>query len=88
MDHTTPTVTDPRVLEYPLMTSPFTVLAILTLYFLIVYRWGPAYMAERKPFNIKWILALYNLFQVLACAFLVQRVSHRVSIEPENCLEK
>lgn len=68
-------LTDKRVLAYPLMETPLPLLGLLTLYFLAVYRWGPGYMASRQPFNIKWILGLYNLFQVLACAFLVQRVS-------------
>lgn len=34
-----------------------------------------SYMENRKPFNLKWIIAAYNIFQVMACSYLVLNVS-------------
>lgn len=31
-------------------------------------------MEKRKPYNLKWLLAVYNLLQVMACCYLIHGV--------------
>ncbi|QQP57332.1 Elongation of very long chain fatty acids protein, partial [Caligus rogercresseyi] len=38
--------------------------AIILSYLLIVKVLGPAFMKNRAPFELKWPMRLYNLFQV------------------------
>lgn len=32
-------------------------------------------MENRNPYDIKWILAIYNLSQIIACFYLIYSVS-------------
>ncbi len=32
------------------------------------------YMEKRKPYNLKWLMAVYNLLQVVACCYLIHGV--------------
>ncbi|XP_050098185.1 elongation of very long chain fatty acids protein 1-like [Anopheles aquasalis] len=56
---------------YPLMASPVPSSIVIAIYLYFVYKYGPRYMENRKPFNLRWIIAAYNIFQVCACTFLV-----------------
>lgn len=40
-----------------------------------------SYMENRKPFNLKLIIAAYNIFQVMACSYLVLNVSLPTGIQ-------
>ncbi|KAG9510993.1 Elongation of very long chain fatty acids protein 4 [Fragariocoptes setiger] len=51
---------DPRVDNWPMMGSPFPTVAIFITYLLIT-RYAPAYMKDRKPFKLKYPLILYNM---------------------------
>ncbi|XP_075970164.1 very long chain fatty acid elongase 7-like [Anticarsia gemmatalis] len=57
--------------NWPLMGSPFPMLAITGLYLLYVLKIGPAHMKNRQPFNLKNIIVLYNVIQVIASAYMV-----------------
>lgn len=56
---------DPRVAHLPLVGSPFSVLAIVTAYVLFVKKWGPQWMSDRKPFEVKMLIRLHNVMQIL-----------------------
>ncbi|XP_075158039.1 very long chain fatty acid elongase 5-like [Haematobia irritans] len=56
---------DPRTRDLPISNSYASVLAILVIYVLFVKKIGPAFMAKRKPYNIRWLISLYNLVQVI-----------------------
>lgn len=45
-------------------------------------------MEKRKPYNLKGLLAVYNLVQVFACAFLIHGVSNRINYCLFNSLQK
>lgn len=34
------------------------------------------YMADRKPYDLKQIIKVYNIFQVVACSWLVMKVKY------------
>ncbi|CAG0920426.1 unnamed protein product [Notodromas monacha] len=54
-------ISDKRVKDWPLMSSPWPTLCIAFMYGTMV-RVGPKLMENQKPFELKWILVLYNLF--------------------------
>lgn len=57
------------------MCSPWPVLSIVILYLLFVTKFGPEVMKNRKPFNIKTIMLIYNLYQTISNAYIVSLVS-------------
>jgi len=62
---------DVRTVHLPLMSSPFIPLGIVAAYLMAVYIILPAYMMDRKPYNLKTVIATYNIFQVAACFILI-----------------
>ncbi|XP_018784064.1 PREDICTED: elongation of very long chain fatty acids protein 1 [Bactrocera latifrons] len=57
---------DPRVQHLPLVGSPLPVAVCLVAYLSFVLHYGPKWMENRKPFNLKYIMRVYNAIQVLA----------------------
>lgn len=47
-----------------LFSSPVYVTVILTTYMSFVLYWGPKFMKDREPFNLKYVIIIYNLIQV------------------------
>ncbi|TMW53725.1 hypothetical protein DOY81_001193 [Sarcophaga bullata] len=62
---------DKRFKAYPLMDKPWPMIAILIIYGLTALKWGPKFMAKRKPFKVDGIMKLYNVVQVLLNAWAV-----------------
>lgn len=63
------TIRDVRVDGLPFMSSIKPTLACLALYYNMVY-FGPRIMKNRQPFNLKWILVVYNLFITVLNAYI------------------
>ncbi|KAG9334099.1 hypothetical protein JZ751_009191 [Albula glossodonta] len=63
--------TDPRVRDYPLMQSPILMTAILLGYIFVMLYVGPRYMANRKPFQLKEAMIVYNFSMVAFNAYIV-----------------
>ncbi|XP_020808437.1 elongation of very long chain fatty acids protein AAEL008004 [Drosophila serrata] len=61
---------DPRTRDYPLMSSPFPTIAISLTYAYIVKVLGPKLMENRKPFELRKVLIVYNALQVAFSAWL------------------
>ncbi|XP_058806698.1 elongation of very long chain fatty acids protein AAEL008004-like isoform X3 [Phymastichus coffea] len=61
---------DKRTVGWFLMSSPFPTLIICLSYVYIVKVLGPKLMENRKPFQLKNVLIVYNFFQVLFSAWL------------------
>lgn len=57
-------VLDPRVADWLFMQSPWPTLQLTGIYLLAIYL-GPKLMRNRKPFENKIVLAIYNLALVL-----------------------
>ncbi|CAJ0965103.1 unnamed protein product [Ranitomeya imitator] len=62
---------DPRIGHYPLMHSPFLPGAILLGYVYFVLSLGPRLMANRKPFDLKPLMVVYNFSLVALSAYIV-----------------
>ncbi|XP_006009446.1 very long chain fatty acid elongase 1 [Latimeria chalumnae] len=63
--------TDPRLHSYPLMQSPFAMTAIILGYVYFVLSLGPWIMANRKPFDLKKLMVVYNFSMVALSTFIV-----------------
>ncbi|XP_022106344.1 elongation of very long chain fatty acids protein 4-like [Acanthaster planci] len=62
-------VADPRTKDWFLMDSPVPSYSLVMLYLMVVW-WGPRYMADRKPFDLKYIMMAYNLALVVLSAYM------------------
>ncbi|XP_053324778.1 elongation of very long chain fatty acids protein 1 [Spea bombifrons] len=62
---------DARIGHYPLMHSPFLPAAILLGYVYFVLSLGPRIMANRKAFDLKPLMVVYNFGLVALSAFIV-----------------
>ena len=60
-------IADDRVRDWLFMADPVPMFLIILLYLTIVFKIGPWFMVVRRPFNLKPLLAVYNLGMVVAC---------------------
>lgn len=65
---------DPRTNQWWLIGSPLPGFSIIVSYLLFVLRIGPKYMQNRKPFDLKNVLIVYNFLQVLISVWIFQEV--------------
>lgn len=65
------TKSDPRTSKWLLMNSPGPLLTIVVTYLYFCAYAGPRYMKDRKPFDLKNVIILYNFVQVFMSVFLV-----------------
>ncbi|CAG9560579.1 unnamed protein product [Danaus chrysippus] len=61
---------DPRVKDWPMMSSPWPTLAACLCYALCAKKIGPSFMANRKPFELRNVLVIYNLAQTIFSAWI------------------
>lgn len=62
---------DQRTLNWFLAGSPFPMLGIIAGYVALIYYILPKFMENRKPYQMKTFIGVYNLFQVIYCIFVV-----------------
>ena len=65
---------DPRVDDWLLMRTPFPTAILFFLYLIVVWI-GPAFMRDKRPFQIKWLLVIYNLGLVGLSFYMFYEVS-------------
>lgn len=58
-------ISDKEVDSWLLMSSPWPVILVSTLYLLFVLKLGPSIMESRKPLSFKYTMLIYNAFQTL-----------------------
>ncbi|XP_046400891.1 elongation of very long chain fatty acids protein AAEL008004 isoform X1 [Ischnura elegans] len=63
-------LSDPRTIDWPLISSPVPGLCILGAYLYFVLSWGPRFMENRKPFKLNRLLVVYNFIQVYVSLWL------------------
>lgn len=66
---------DPRTASWPLIGSPIPIAIILGVYLYFVNNFGPKMMKDRKPFQLRELMLLYNAGQVFICSYIVYKVS-------------
>ncbi|XP_046679316.1 elongation of very long chain fatty acids protein AAEL008004-like [Homalodisca vitripennis] len=65
---------DPRTVNYPMVSTPFIIIAIVAVYNIFVQCVGPWWMAGRKPYNLKPLIVLYDCIQIVVNFWLCFRV--------------
>ncbi|XP_012263954.1 elongation of very long chain fatty acids protein AAEL008004-like isoform X2 [Athalia rosae] len=65
---------DSRTTNWFLMSSPFPTLFICLSYVYVVKVLGPKFMENRKPYQLKEVLILYNFIQVIFSAWLFYEI--------------
>ena len=61
---------DPRADDWLLMSSIWPTVAMSASYFFIVKYAGPKFMEKRQPYNLKYTMLAYNLFQTVFNSWL------------------
>ncbi|KAJ0180137.1 hypothetical protein K1T71_004728 [Dendrolimus kikuchii] len=69
------TTADQRSLNWLFMGGPGPILAISISYLYFCLSFGPRIMKNRRPFELKTAVMLYNIFQILLSIFLVYQGS-------------
>jgi elongation of very long chain fatty acids protein 7 len=72
--HAIALVSDPRTKSWFLSNTPGPLMLILVSYLYFCLYAGPQYMKNRKPFQLKNTLIVYNLVQVIFSVVLVVEV--------------
>lgn len=62
---------DPRTADWFLSQSVAPIITILVTYLYFCKYAGPRYMKDRKPYDLKYIIIVYNFIQVLFSVYLV-----------------
>jgi len=65
------TLIDPRTQEWFLVSNPGPILTIIATYIYFCVSAGPRYMKDKKPYDLKNTLIIYNFIQVLISLYLV-----------------
>ncbi|KZC08759.1 Elongation of very long chain fatty acids protein 7 [Dufourea novaeangliae] len=71
-------LSDPRTQDFFLIGSPWATVGILVFYLYFVHELGPNLMAKRKPFDLKRVMQLYNVIQIVLCSYLVYQIARVV----------
>ncbi|CAK8693290.1 unnamed protein product [Clavelina lepadiformis] len=66
------TFADPRVVDWPLLASPWPTVAIVLFYFLFILVIGPRFMANRAPIDFGTFLPAYNFALVALNYYIVK----------------
>lgn len=67
---------DPRVKDWPLMSSPWPTIWLCLVYTYWVKVIGPQYMRNRKPYELRTLIVLYNFAQtIFSCFMFIQSSS-------------
>ncbi|XP_064482573.1 very long chain fatty acid elongase 7-like [Ornithodoros turicata] len=65
---------DPRTKDWETLRNPIYMTVTLATYLYIVKRWGPEYMKNRKPYDLRKSVMAYNLFQVVANVYFFSKI--------------
>ncbi|XP_017960217.1 elongation of very long chain fatty acids protein AAEL008004 [Drosophila navojoa] len=59
-----------------IMATPWFMLSVLGLYLFVVTYLGPTFMLFRKPYELKKLIIVHNIVQVVSCIFVVYEILH------------
>eukprot|EP00117_Sycon_ciliatum_P042101 scpid78516/ scgid1871/ Elongation of very long chain fatty acids protein 4; 3-keto acyl-CoA synthase Elovl4; ELOVL fatty acid elongase 4 len=73
---------DPRSIDWPLVRSPLPMIVWLVVYLLAVF-FGPKLMKNRQPFELRGLMAGYNLLMVVWSGYMMTEL-HLVTYHLDN----
>lgn len=68
-------ISDERVEHLPFIGSPLPIVGLIIFYVYFVTEWGPKLMKDRKAFDLKGVIKIYNLIQIFANLYIGFNVS-------------
>ncbi|XP_030034984.1 elongation of very long chain fatty acids protein AAEL008004 [Manduca sexta] len=71
---------DPRTNTFPLVSSPIPIIVIMYVYHRFVKSWGPAFMANRQPYDLKKLIIVYNLVQIYLSLYITLECVNKLYI--------
>lgn len=74
---------DPRVTPWLFMESPGPTITLIFLYVIFVKKIGPAWMMDKKPYDLRYPMFLYNLVLVFTNFYLILE-TFRVLLGPSH----
>lgn len=74
---------DPRVTDWPLMAGPGPTFALVAMYVMFVKKVGPAWMMDKKPYDLRYPMFLYNSVLVLSNFYIILE-TFRVLLKPSH----
>ncbi|XP_022816394.1 elongation of very long chain fatty acids protein AAEL008004-like [Spodoptera litura] len=63
-------LSDPRTKDWWLISGPGPLLTIIATYLYFCTKAGPRYMKDKKPYNLKGVVMVYNIFQIILSLFM------------------
>ena len=71
-------ISDPRVEDYLMMSTPWPSLIICIVYIWLVVSALPRFMEHRKPFEIRNLMIVYNFAMVLLSGYIFMEVKTKI----------
>ncbi|CAN7946965.1 unnamed protein product [Ixodes hexagonus] len=65
---------DPRIKNWETLENPTYIFVLLASYLYVAKSLGPRYMKNRDPYELKGVIMVYNLFQVLANVYFLSQI--------------
>lgn len=72
---------DGELTENYFVKTPLPFLTIVCSYLYFVKYFGPKLMQHRKPYQLKWIMSLYNVAQVAINLYIAAAVSNLAHLQ-------
>lgn len=64
--------------------TPYHIWAVTTLYLIFVLWFGPKYMKNREPMNLRWLMIAYNAGLVGLSSYMVHEIWYSAYINGYN----
>lgn len=65
---------DPRTKDWETLKNPSYIIVLLGCYLYMTKIWGPQFMKNRKPYDLKGAVMCFNLFQVIANVYFLSKI--------------
>ncbi len=78
-------ISDPRSEDWLLMSSPIPQIVIIVFYIYFVMSLGPRLMENRKPFDLKRVLVIYNFSVVAYSLYMCYEVNLFLFATRQTC---
>lgn len=78
-------ISDPRTKDWLLMSSPIPQTVIILFYIYFVMSLGPRIMENRKPFDLKQVLIIYNFSVVAYSLYMCYEVNLILFASRQTC---
>ncbi|XP_003745977.1 elongation of very long chain fatty acids protein 7 [Galendromus occidentalis] len=72
---------DPRTVDWVTLSDPKYIIVTLGLYLYISKIAGPRYMADKKPYDLRRTIQLYNIFQVVANVYFCSKIAYHAFVK-------